>query len=127
MSRGVNKVILIGNVGTDPEFRVTSSGTKVGSLSLATSRQYSEAGVKKEKTDWHRVKCFGQTAQAVEDFVAKGDRLYIEGRIEYSMTEDDNGKRYWTDIVAWDVQFLTPKKRDQSPAPVEQPDDDMPF
>lgn len=103
MSRGVNRIHLIGNVGNDPEIRATSSGTRVAKLSLATGRY------KDDKTDWHRVTLFGKVVDVVEQYVRKGDRIYVEGRVEYSQTEGDNGPKYWTDIIASELVLLTPK------------------
>jgi single-strand DNA-binding protein len=103
MSRGVNRVHLIGNVGNDPEIRATSGGTRVAKLSLATGRY------KDDKTDWHRVTFFGKVVDVVEQYVKKGDRIYVEGRIEYSQTESDNGPKFWTDIVANELTLLGSK------------------
>ncbi len=108
MSRSLNKVMLIGNVGSDPEMRTTPSGTKVGKLSLATNRSFQDrTGQQQEKTEWHRLTFFGKLADIVEQYVTKGDRLYVEGRLEYSQTQDDQGGvRYWTDIVATEMVML---------------------
>ena len=147
MARGVNKVHLIGNVGGDPEIRSTSNGNRVARISLATSRSWkNEAGQKQEKTDWHSLQVWGKLVDVVEQYVHKGDRLYIEGRIEYSQTEKDGEKRYFTNIVVQDLTMLgspngTGRSRsheaedeDQSQPPVRQPapakkdpDDDLPF
>jgi single-strand DNA-binding protein len=108
MSRSLNKVMLIGNVGADPEIRTTASGTKVGKVSLATNRTFPDrSGQQQEKTEWHRLTFFGKLADIVEQYVTKGDRLYAEGRLEYSQTTDDQGgTRYWTDIVVTDMVML---------------------
>jgi single-strand DNA-binding protein len=108
MSRSLNKVMLIGNVGADPEIRTTASGTKVGKVSLATNRTFPDrSGQQQEKTEWHRLTFFGKLADIVEQYVTKGDRLYAEGRLEYSQTTDDQGgTRYWTDIVVSDMVML---------------------
>ncbi|MDH3424888.1 MAG: single-stranded DNA-binding protein, partial [Gemmatimonadota bacterium] len=86
MSRSLNKVMLIGNVGNDPEIRATGSGARVAKLSLATNRSWTDrnSGQKNEKTEWHRLTFFGRLVDVVEQWVKKGDRLYVEGRIEYS-------------------------------------------
>jgi len=108
MSRSLNKVQLIGNVGNDPEIRMTIGGTKVANLSLATNRQWSgRDGQQQEKTDWHRLTFFGKLAEVVEQYVTKGTRMYVEGRIEYS----DNGKegterRIFTSIVVQEMMLL---------------------
>ena len=140
MSRSLNKVMLIGNVGNDPEIRATSSGTRVGKVSLATNRSWTDrSGAKAEKTEWHRLTFFGRLVDIVEQYVKKGDRLYVEGRIEYSQTEGDNGPKYWTDIVITEVVMLgssggalpTPSGGEFSgggPAtPGSETDDDLPF
>jgi len=108
MSRSLNKVMLIGNVGSDPEIRATSSGARVAKLSLATNRQFQDrTGQSQEKTEWHRLTFFGRLADIVEQYVKKGDRLYVEGRLEYSQTQDDQGgTRYWTDIVVMEMVML---------------------
>lgn len=108
MARSLNKVMLIGNVGSDPEIRMTPSGAKVGKFSLATNRTYQDrTGQQQERTDWHRLTFFGRLTDIVEQWVKKGDRLYVEGRIEYSQTQDDQGgTRYWTDIVVNEMVML---------------------
>ena len=100
MSRSLNKVMLIGNVGNDPDIRSTSSGTQVAKVSLATNRQWKDSsGQQKEKTEWHRLTFFGRLVDVVDQWVKKGDRLYVEGRLEYSESETDGQKKYWTDII----------------------------
>jgi single-strand DNA-binding protein len=108
MSRSLNKVLLIGNVGSDPEIRATSSGSRVAKVSLATNRQFQDrTGQNQERTEWHRLTFFGRLADIVEQYVKKGDRLYAEGRLEYSQTQDENGgTRYWTDIVVNEMVML---------------------
>ncbi|HUF50072.1 MAG TPA: single-stranded DNA-binding protein [Longimicrobiales bacterium] len=108
MSRSLNKVMLIGNVGSDPEIKTTGGGTKMAKLSLATNRTFSDrSGQQQEKTEWHRLTFWERLAELVEQYVKKGDRLYIEGRIEYSQTEDDKGnQRYWTDIIVREMVML---------------------
>jgi single-strand DNA-binding protein len=108
MSRSLNKVMLIGNVGNDPEIRATSSGARVAKVSLATNRSWSDrSGQQQEKTEWHRLTFFGRLVDIVEQWVKKGDRLYVEGRIEYSQTQDDQGQaKYWTDIVVTEMVML---------------------
>ena len=105
--KGLNKVMLIGNVGGDPDVRMTPSGGKVAKLNIATNRTWKgKDGSQQEKTDWHRCTFFGQIADVVEQWVKKGDRLYVEGRIEYSETETDGAKRYWTDIIVQELNML---------------------
>jgi single-strand DNA-binding protein len=108
MSRSVNKVILIGNVGAEPEIRSTGAGTRIAKVSLATNRTFSDrSGQQQDKTEWHRLTFWDKLAEVVERYVHKGDRLYVEGRIEYSQTQDDQGNvKYWTDIVVRDMVML---------------------
>ncbi|MEO5509150.1 MAG: single-stranded DNA-binding protein [Longimicrobiales bacterium] len=87
MSRSINKVILVGNVGRDPEVQMTSAGTKVAHLSLATSRRVPRDGAMEERTDWHRITLWDRLAEIAEEYVRKGDRVYIEGRMEYGSFE----------------------------------------
>ena len=108
MSRSLNKVMLIGNVGSDPEVRATASGARVAKLSLATNRSFQgKDGQQQDRTDWHRLTFFGKLADIVEQWVHKGDKIYVEGRLEYSQTQDDQGgTRYWTDIVVNEMMML---------------------
>ncbi len=112
MSRSLNKVQLIGNLGADPEVRSTSNGTRVATMSIATGRQWTGSdGQKQEKTEWHRVVAWNNRstglADLVEKFVRKGDRIYVEGRIEYRTWEDREGKtRYTTEINVRELIML---------------------
>jgi single-strand DNA-binding protein len=108
MSRSLNKVMLIGNVGNEPEIRTVGSGTKIAKVSLATNRRFNDrSGQQQEKTEWHRLTFWDRMADLIEQYVHKGDRLYVEGRLEYSQTEDDKGQpRYWTDIVVQEMVML---------------------
>lgn len=108
MSRSLNKVMLIGNVGNDPEIRTTGSGARIAKISLATNRSWTDrnSGQKNEKTEWHRLTCFGRLVDVVEQWVKKGDRIYVEGRVEYSQTEGEGGTKYWTDIVVNEMVML---------------------
>lgn len=105
MSEGVNKVILLGNLGADPELRFTQSGNAVLNLRLATSRTYLDKNkVRQEQTDWHSVTLWGKRGEALGKFLTKGDRLFIEGRIQTSSYEDKEGqKRYKTEVIAENV------------------------
>jgi single-strand DNA-binding protein len=107
-SRGVNKVILIGNAGNDPEFRVMPNGNGVANVSLATSETWKDktTGEQQEKTEWHRVIFFNRLAEIVEQYVKKGGKLYIEGRLQTRSWEQDGVKRYTTEIVASEMQML---------------------
>lgn len=116
MSRSLNKVMLIGNLGADPEVRTTNNGGRVATLSIATSRQWTgQNGEKQEKTDWHRVICWNNAkgsglADVAERFLKKGDRVYVEGRIEYRTWEDrEKQTRYTTEIIAREMIMLSPK------------------
>jgi single-strand DNA-binding protein len=113
VSRSLNKVMLIGNLGTDPEVRSTPNGSRVATLSLATSRQWTgQGGDKQEKTEWHRVICWNnkgaQLADLAEKYMKKGDRIYVEGRIEYRTWEDrEKQTRYTTEVIAREVLLLS--------------------
>lgn len=112
MSRSLNKVTLIGNLGSDPEVRSTTGGNRVATFSLATSRSWNDAsGNKQEKTEWHRCVVWNtknsQLADIVEKYVKKGDKLYIEGRIEYRQWQDkENQTRYSTEINVRELIML---------------------
>lgn len=108
MSRSLNKVQLIGNLGSDPEVRTTQGGTKLAKVSIATSREWTARnGHHQERTEWHRLTFWDKLAGVVEEYLHKGDRIYIEGRLEYSQTEDEEGHtRYWTDIRVRDLVML---------------------
>jgi len=147
MSRSLNKVMLIGNIGAEPEIRVTPSGAKVAKVSLATNRTFQgRDGQQQDRTEWHRLTFFSRLADVVEQWVHKGDRLYVEGRLEYSQTQDDQGQtRYWTDIVVNEMVMLgstgaggaespggegggfSPGRGSASSPPLSEPDDDLPF
>lgn len=115
MSRSLNKVILIGNLGADPEVRSTANGSRVATISLATSRQWkNQAGERQEKTEWHRVVLWnnrGSTlADVVERYCKKGDKVYVEGSIEYRTWQDREGQtRYTTEITARELILLSPR------------------
>ena len=113
MSRSLNKVMLIGNLGADPEVRSTSNGSRVATLSVATSRQWNnQAGERQEKTEWHRVVLWNgkgaQLADFAERYAKKGDRVYVEGRVEYRTWEDREGNtRYTTEVNGREFILLT--------------------
>ncbi|WP_419163673.1 single-stranded DNA-binding protein [Candidatus Palauibacter sp.] len=108
MARSLNKATLIGNLGADPEVRSTNSGTRVATLSIATSRRWTtRAGDQQEKTEWHRVVCWDKLAEICERYMSKGDRVYVEGRIEYRQWEGQDGQtRYTTEIRAMEMIML---------------------
>ncbi len=105
---GVNKAIVVGRLGRDPEIRYSQQGTAVVNFSVATSEEWYDkaSGEKKERTQWHRIVVFGKQGENCEKFLSKGRQLYIEGRIQTSDYEKDGQKHYVTDIVANTVQFL---------------------
>ncbi len=104
----VNKAILIGNVGRDPEIRYTTGGQCVANLSIATSDSWTDKqGAKQERTEWHRIVAWGKLAELVKEYVRKGRPLYVEGRIQTRSWQDKDGQtRYTTEIVASTIQFL---------------------
>ncbi len=134
----MNKAIIIGRVGKDPEIRYTQSGQAVASMSVATDESYKDqSGQKVEKAEWHRVTVWGKSAEFCGNYVGKGDLVCIEGKIQTRKWQDNQGQdRYTTEIVAQRVQSLTPKKDKQGgqsqqpqepPMPDNSPQDDMPF
>jgi single-strand DNA-binding protein len=108
MARGINKVILVGNLGNDPEVKYTQGGMAITTLSLATtSVRKDKDGQPIEKTEWHRVKLFGKLGEIAGEYLKKGRQVYIEGSIRYDkFTGSDGQERYFTDIVADDMQML---------------------
>ena len=154
--RGVNKVILIGNVGADPELRYTPSGTAVTNFNMATNESWTDSsGERQERTEWHRIVVWGRRAEICNQYLRKGSKVYIEGRLQTRNWEGQDGqKRYTTEVVARDMQILdsrddtaaaapdtapsygtSPKPQSDSPSPdspsPEPPpygaDDDLPF
>ena len=137
----VNQVMLLGNLGRDPELRYTPKGTPVANLSIATSRRWKDNGETKEATDWHRVVVWGKQAEVVKEYLAKGREVYIEGRIDNRSYDDKDGnKRYISEVVAENVRFLGSRGDQPSsggnaggappPAPPSggaADDDDLPF
>ena len=144
--RGVNKVILIGTCGQDPETRYLPNGNAVTNLSLATSEQWKDkAGQKQEKTEWHRVVLFGKVAEIAGQYLNKGSQVYIEGKLQTREWEKDGVKRYSTEIVV-DMQGTMqlmggkqsgdqpqrqqaqkPQQQSQQAAMPDSYDDDIPF
>ena len=109
MSRSVNKVILVGNVGRDPDVQTTQNGTKVAHLSLATNRFIPAGSDAQEKTDWHRLTLWNKLAQFAEDYVRSGSRIYVEGRLEYDSYERDGITIPTADVTVREVVLLSPK------------------
>ncbi len=109
MARGVNKVILVGNLGADPEVRYTPSGSAVANVSIATTDQWKDkqTGENQEKTEWHRVVFFNRLAEIVAEYLKKGRQVYVEGRLQTRKWQDQSGQdRYTTEIVANEMQML---------------------
>ena len=107
MARGVNKVILLGNIGNDPDVKYTQGGMAITTLSVATtSARKDKDGNQQEKTEWHRVKLFGKLGEIAGEYLKKGRQVYIEGRIEYGSYEKDGVKQYTTDIIGDVMQMV---------------------
>ena len=109
MARGLNKVMLIGNLGADPEVRYTAGGAAVANVRLATADSWrdKDSGETQERTEWHRVVFFGRLAEVVEQYVKKGSQIYIEGRIQTRKWQDKDGnEKFSTEIVASEMQML---------------------
>lgn len=115
MSRSVNRVILVGNAGSDPDVRETSKGTPVAHVSLATNRSFETESGPQQRTEWHRLTFWGGAAETVETYLRKGTRLYVEGRIEYGSYERDEVTIPTTDVVVQDFVFLDPRESAASP------------
>lgn len=148
MARGINKVILIGNLGADPEVRYMPNGNAVTTISVATSEGWKdrETGEQQERTEWHRVVFFNRLAEIAGEYLKKGSKVYIEGSIRTRKWQDKSGNdRYTTEIVAGEMQMLDSRgtgsnagapqggftKKETAPAETpesnEQFDDDIPF
>src|SRR6266513_3440254 len=109
MARGINKVILIGNLGADPETRAVPSGTTVANLRIATSESWrdKQTGEQQERTEWHRVAFFGRLAEVAGEYLRKGSQVYIEGSLRTRKWQDKQGnERYSTEIIGNDLQML---------------------
>ncbi|MFZ5586636.1 MAG: single-stranded DNA-binding protein [Thermodesulfobacteriota bacterium] len=108
MARGVNKVILVGNLGADPEMKYTAGGTPICTFRLATSESFKDRdGNQQERTEWHRVVAWSKLAELCGQYLSKGRQVYVEGSLRTRSWDDQDGnKRYTTEVVARDVQFL---------------------
>lgn len=109
MARGINKVILIGNLGQDPEIKSTANGATIANFSVATSESWKDkaTGQPQERTEWHRVVAFNRLAEIIGQYVKKGSKIYIEGSLRTRKWQDQNGQdRYTTEIVANEMQML---------------------
>ncbi|KTD49643.1 single strand binding protein [Legionella quinlivanii] len=112
MARGINKVILIGNIGGDPDVRYMPNGNAVTTLSVATSEAWKDkqTGDKQERTEWHRVVCFNKLGEIAGEYLRKGSKVYVEGSLRTRKWQDQQGQdRYTTEIVANDIQMLDGK------------------
>ena len=140
MGRGINKVIIVGNLGSDPEMRYMPSGAAIANLSIATSEKWKDkqTGEDKEQTEWHRVVFFNRLAEICADHLQKGAQIYIEGSLKTrKWTDKNNVDRYTTEIVGRDLQMLgggksNPNQHESKGAPQEREsppdfDDDIPF
>jgi single-strand DNA-binding protein len=136
----VNKVILIGNLGKDPEVRYTQSGIAVTNFTMATTRTFKKEGERVDETQWHRIVAFGRTAEVCGEYLSKGKQVYVEGRLQTREWEDKDGNRRWTtEIVTERMQMLGNRldRVAEQPPPIEEdpfnkslddvPDDDVPF
>jgi len=136
----VNKVILVGNLGADPEVRYTPSGRAVASFRIATTEQWTgKDGEKTERTEWHRIVAWARLGEICGEYLRKGSQVYVEGRLQTRQWEDKEGnKRYTTEIVAQTMQMLgsaagkggmakSTEERFPTEEPVSIPDDDIPF
>ncbi|MCB0284519.1 MAG: single-stranded DNA-binding protein [Calditrichaeota bacterium] len=129
MSRGtVNKVILLGRLGQDPEMRYAPSGTAIATFSIATnSRQKSAEGEWVDKTEWHNILAFGKNAEFAGEYLKKGKQVYIDGRLQTSSWEDQQGqKKYKTEIVISELQLIGPKGGEEEPNPQYQKESSRP-
>lgn len=145
MARGVNKVILIGNLGKDPEMRYTPNGLAVANITLATSESWKDkqSGENVERTEWHRIVFYQRLAEIVGEYVRKGSKIFVEGRLQTRKWQDKNTgqDRYTTEIIADNMQMLDSKggSTGESPAyekpapatekapPIDSFNDDIPF
>ena len=111
MARGVNKVILLGNVGRDPETRYAQNGTAVTRFSIATSEIWKDrsSGEQQERTEWHNIVCFARLAEVAGEYLKKGSKVYIEGQLRTSSWEQDGQKKYRTEVNAKELQMLDSK------------------
>lgn len=145
MAKGINKVIIVGNLGADPEVRYMPSGGAVANISVATSESWKDkqTGEQQERTEWHRIVFFNRLAEIVGEYLRKGSKVYVEGSLRTRKWQDQNNvERYTTEIVASEMQMLDsrggasmgggrPQQQAQSSAPAEPVsedfDDDIPF
>lgn len=111
MARGLNKAMLIGNLGRDPETNYSRDGNPITKFSVATGESWKDqSGERRERTEWHNVVCFGKTAEIAEQYLRKGAKVYIEGKIQTSSWESDGVKKYRTEIICRDFQMLDSRR-----------------
>lgn len=140
MARGINKVILVGNMGADPEVRHMKNGSSVTTIKVATSESWKDkaTGEKQERTEWHRINFFGRLAEVAGEYLKKGSQVYIEGRLRTDEYEKDGIKRYSTSIIADEMQMLggrgnddnrpsKPRPANSTPSAPDDFNDDIPF
>ena len=144
MARGINKVILVGNLGRDPETRYMPSGNAVTNVSVATSKSWKDrdSGEQKDRTEWHRVVFFNRLAEIANEYLKKGSKIYVEGELRTREWEREGQKHYTTEVVANEMQMLdsrgdmpvsntdalsTNTASNLAPLPSEDFDDDIPF
>ena len=131
MPRGLNKLLLIGNVGGAPEVKTLPSGSVVAEFSVATNQEWKDRdGVKQSKTEWHNCKAWGKLADIVGEYVVKGMQVYVEGRLETrSWDADDGSKRYRTEVRVFELQMLSGREggSEASTEQAEVEEDDLPF
>jgi len=142
--RGVNKAILVGNIGQDPETKYMPNGKAVANCSLATSEEWNnkDTGNKESRTEWHKLTFYGRLAEIVAEYIRKGSKIYVEGKLQTRSWEQDGVKRYSTEVIVSEMQMLdskesgqssqTPANRGQSSQPAAQPvtdsfEDSIPF
>jgi len=124
MARGINKVILVGNLGADPETRYTASGSAITNIRVATSESWrdKQTGEKQERTEWHRVVFFSRLAEIAGEYLRKGSQVYIEGSLRTNKWQDQSGQdRYSTDIVANEMQMLGSRGGESFDRPAQTP------
>ncbi|RCL37935.1 MAG: single-stranded DNA-binding protein [SAR86 cluster bacterium] len=136
MSNGLNKVLIIGNLGSDPEIKYTSSGSAVANLSIATSERWKDrnTGEQKEQVEWHRVVLFSRLAEIAEQYLKKGSKVFVEGKLQTRDWEDAEGKkRYTTEVIAREMTMLDSRSgsdnasQPQNSSPENNFEEDIPF
>ena len=136
MSNGLNKVLIIGNLGSDPEIKYTSSGSAVANLSIATSERWKDrnTGEQKEQVEWHRVVLFSRLAEIAEQYLKKGSKVFVEGKLQTRDWEDAEGKkRYTTEVIAREMTMLDSRSgsdnasQPQTSSPENNFEEDIPF